>query len=204
MIQRNPFKDDETIKIEVDPQRKMLIVTSDEENKGLSGVSMQESNQVLIHLWKEARTVINHFDKMMDELRVRTLTIFGTVTSIAIATYYWLPSVMWHGFKIPALIEFIFILVLIPISIQNGLYHYWLYKSINVALNIEQYLYNGLNKKFDKDEIFITSSLTGLPEPRTSGFWSSMLRSKLAWLDFFICLIISGLSVALIYIFMTL
>jgi len=168
----------------------------------MTSLPTQENNELLIHLWKEARIVINHFDRMMDDLRVRTLTIFGTVTSISAAVHYSFHEIQLYGLRISALIEIVFIVLLSPICIQNVFYHHWLYKAINLALNIEDYLYDSLQERFSKDKIFITSSLTGLLEPRALGFWSSMLRSRLAWLDFFVYMLILVISVVLCYIFL--
>jgi hypothetical protein len=200
-IVRHPLKDDETVRIEIDSQRKMLSITSSKEDKRTSDVIVENNKEVLLQLWREARTVINHFDQLMDNLRMRALTIFGTVTSIAVVAHYWLHDNLFFGFRISALIECIILFLLILIFIQNVCYHKWLYKSVNIALNIENQLYR-MGFKLDIDKLFITSSLTGLREPRKTGFWRSMVRSKLARLDVIIYLAVAIPTVVLTYIFL--
>jgi hypothetical protein len=36
----------------------------------------------LIEIWKETTSTVNHLDKMMDEIRVTTFTLFGIISSV--------------------------------------------------------------------------------------------------------------------------
>ena len=161
---------------------------------------MTEETETLIDLWKETRTIINHLDKMMDGVRVRVFTLFGTITSVAAALYFWAPNVFIANIRLSALVELIIILVLIPSIIQNRLYHFWLFKAINTSLRLENLIYPQIEKKGQKMQIMVTHSLTGLEE-RTGCYWQAMTRSWLFLVEMSIFGFMILACVALFYLF---
>jgi len=161
---------------------------------------MTEETETLIDLWKETRTIINHLDKMMDGVRVRVFTLFGTITSVAAALYFWAPNVFIANMRLSALVELIMILVLIPSIIQNRLYHFWLFKAINTSLRLENLIYPQIEKKGQKMQIMVTHSLTGLEE-RTGCYWQAMGRSWLFLVEMSIFGFMILACVALFYVF---
>ena len=153
----------------------------------------------LIEIWKETRNTINHLDKMMDGIRVRTFTLFGTISSIAAALNYYVPDAIISGIPLSTQVELILIPVITVLFIQNRMYHYWLYRAVETATEIE-----GVYEKM-KDEIkgrnsFITYSLTRLDKTRR-GYWHSMRYSKMFWVDVFILAIMIGTCLGLSFMF---
>jgi len=115
---------------------------------------------------------------MMDGVRVRVFTLFGTITSVAAALYFWAPDVLIANIRLSALVELSIILVIIPSIIQNRLYHFWLFRAINISLHLENRIYSKIKKEGQKEQMMLTQSLTGLEE-RTECYWQAMWRSKL-------------------------
>ena len=155
---------------------------------------MTTDNKFLIDLWRETRNCINHLDKMMDGVRVRTYTLFGTITSVAAALYFWAPNVYISSIRLSAFVELVVIIILIPSIIQNRLYHFWLFKAINTSLYLENLIFSNLDKKGPKMQIMLTHSLTELEE-RAGSYWSAMKHSKLFWVEMaiFIFMIIASI-----------
>ena len=157
-------------------------------------------DEILISLWKETRATINHIDKMMDGVRVRVLTLFGTITSVAAALYYWAPDVFILNIRLSALVELVVILVVIPSMIQNRLYHFWLFKAINTSLHLENLIFSRLGKEDQKMQTMLTHSLTELEE-RTGSYLKAMWSSKLFWVEMAIFLFMIIACVVLFHIF---
>ena len=153
-------------------------------------------------LWKETRTCINHLDKMIDGVRIRIFTFFGTITSVAAASYYWVPNVFIGNFRVPALIELAVLFFLIPSMFQHRLYHFWLFKAINTALHLENAIHPKIKEKGQKKHIMLTQSLTGVEE-RTDRYWQAMLHSKLFWVEMgmFSIMILACLGLSYIFSF---
>lgn len=159
-----------------------------------------KGDEILVSLWKETRATINHIDKMMDGVRVRVFTLFGTITSVAAALYYWAPNVFISSIRLSALVQLIAILVIIPSMIQNRLYHFWLFKSINTSLRLENIIFPKLGKEGQKMQIMVTHSLTELEE-RVGSYWEAMKRSKLFWVEVVIFGFMIAACIGLFYIF---
>lgn len=162
---------------------------------------MVEDIEIMLEFYKESRNCINHLDKMMDGIRVRLFTLFGTLTSIAAALYYWAPNVFIANIRLSALVELSIILVLIPSIFQNRLYHFWLFKAINTSLSLENLIFQEMKKKDRKMDITITHALTGLEE-RAGSYWKAMWHSKLFWVEMLIFSFMILTCVAIFYVFL--
>jgi len=159
-----------------------------------------KDDEILLSLWKETRATINHLDKMMDGARVRVFTLFGTITSVAAALYYWAPNVFISNIRLSALVQLIAIFVIIPSMIQNRLYHFWLFRSINTSLDLENLIFQKLGREGRKTQIMVTHSLTGLEE-RTGSYCEAMKRSKLFWVELVIFSFMIAACIGLFSIF---
>lgn len=89
--------------------------------------------EVLINLWREPQTTINHFDKIMDDLRVRIFALFGTITSIAAALCFWAPNMFISNIRLSVIIELTIVLMIIPLIFHNRIYHLWLFRAMGTA-----------------------------------------------------------------------
>jgi len=158
-----------------------------------------KEDEILLSLWKETRTTINHIDKMMDGARARVFTLFGTITSVAAALYYWAPNVFILSIRLSALVQLITILIIVPSFVQNRLYHFWLFKSINTSLELENLIMPKL-KKEAQSSIMVTHSLTEL-EKRTSTYWEAMKHSKLFGVEMAIFLFMIAACIGLVLVF---
>ena len=162
-------------------------------------------DEILVSMWKEVRTTINHLDKMMDGVRGRVFTLFGTISSIAAALYYWAPNTFLPipflgNFRLAVIVELAAILVIIPSFIQNRVYHFWLYRTMRTTTILENMIYNKLEKNLYNKEVMITYSLTRLESP-PEGYWRTMWHSILFKMDITVFLIIFGASIILSLIF---
>ncbi|MHA1874147.1 MAG: hypothetical protein ACTSVB_08535 [Candidatus Heimdallarchaeaceae archaeon] len=143
---------------------------------------------------------------MLDGVRVRTFTLFGTITSIAAALHYWAPDIyvplLCNLFiiRLSALVELTTFFVIIACLIQNRLYHYWLFKAINISLYYEKLILQKLEERGLKLETILTRALTGLEE-RNGSYWKAMKRSKLFWTEIAIFFFMSVASIVLFYAF---
>lgn len=160
-----------------------------------------ETNEILVNLWKETRETINHLDKMMDGVRARVFTLFGTITSVAAALFFWAPNVYLLGIRLSALVELTAILVIIPLMVQNRLYHFWLFKAINTSLRLENLISSKLEKEDQTMQILVTHSLTELEE-RTGSYWNAMRHSKLFKVEMAIFIFLIVACAAIFYVFL--
>ncbi|MDH7477492.1 MAG: hypothetical protein QHH17_03820 [Candidatus Bathyarchaeota archaeon] len=162
---------------------------------------MKEETEILVELWKETRECINHLDRMMDGVRLRVFTLFGTLTSVAAALYYWAPNAFISNIRLSAFVELSLLFVLIPSMLQNRLYHYWLFKAINTSLDLENFISQELKIENPPSDLMVTHSLTGLKE-RSGSYCEAMKRSKLFWVEIaiFIFLIIACLILSYIFL----
>lgn len=159
------------------------------------------NDEILISLWKETRNTINHLDKMMDGVRVRIFTLFGTITSIAAALYFWAPEVFVSNIRLSVVVELVMVLVVIPSFIQNRIYHFWLFRAIRTALFLENLLFKKLKQSVETKEIMITYSLTKM-ETLPVGYWRTMFHSSLFWMEIGIFGFIIATCVILSYVFL--
>jgi hypothetical protein len=120
----------------------------------------------------------------MNELRVAVFTLFGTLTTVAAALMFWAPQVFLASIRLSALVELALILVLIPLIVQNRLYHLWLFRFIVVTLNLEDTIYDSLEPKpaMSKGQLLLTYGVTQLEGP-PADYWKTMKKSKLFWSD---------------------
>lgn len=158
------------------------------------------NKDVLLEIWKVTRETINHLDIMMDGVRIRTYTFSAAISSIAAALYYYYPESSLFNVSLSVLIELILIPIIIILYAQNRMYHFWLYRAIDSAINIEEILYNKYKNMLEKKDVFITYSLTKIDVPR-KGYWHSMRFSKIFWMDtlIFSFLILFSLSLAVLF-----
>ncbi len=160
-----------------------------------------KNDEVLISLWKETRRTINHLDKMMDSVRARVLTLFGTITSVAAALFFWAPNVDLFGIRLSALVELTAILAIIPLMVQNRLYHFWLFKAMNTSLDLENLISSKLQKEDQTMQIMVTHSLAGFEE-RKDSYLKAMWNSKLFKVEMAIFIFLVLACAIIFYIFL--
>jgi len=149
---------------------------------------------------------MNHFDLMMDGVRTRAFTLFSAITSVAAALYHWAPDTLikcfGYNLRISALVELSIFLVLIPLYIQNRLYHYWLYRTRQTLNYLEEKIYSKIQEDIESKDVMLTYSLTK-ESGKIRGYWQTMLRSKLFLIDLFIFLFITMAGYVLFICFST-
>ncbi len=121
----------------------------------------------------------------MNDLRLAVYTLFGTLTSVAAALMFWAPQVFLGPVRLSALVEYALIIVLVPLIVQNRLYHLWLFQSIVVTMNLEDLLHKALGTASapkEKSQIFLTYGFIHLNQPPQK-YWPTMLKSLLFWSD---------------------
>ena len=162
---------------------------------------MNQRTNILIELWKETRTSLNHFDEMMDKGRQRAFLIFATITSIAAALHYTIPGVCLFNLRLSALLEICAILSVLPFFIQNRLYHNWLRKSAITAIKLEK----ELSKEEKLEGILLTIKLTQdyaeLLKKEEKCYWKTMINSKLFWFEVSLLVLLLAIGIFLIFSF---
>jgi len=163
-----------------------------------------EDLDFLMVLHKETRTSINHFDQMMDNGRLRAFTAFGAITAVAAAIYKLTNgsriSIFGTNLTISALTELSCILIIIPLLIQNRLYHYWVYRSINSLIPLENKIYSIKKDLLPSKDCMITHSLTQIDE-KVGCYWQNMAKSKLFYMDILVFCFILLASTLLFFVF---
>ena len=124
----------------------------------------------------------------MGEIRLGVFTLFGTITSVAAALMFWAPNIYLYSIRLSALVELSLILVLIPLIVQHNLYHYWLFKTLIVALYLEDTIFTQVNPQLpqlpplSENDVMLTHSLARkLDHPEKSSYRQSLTRDPLFW-----------------------
>ena len=71
---------------------------------------------------------------------------------------------------------------MIPLILQNRIYHFWVYRSRITLQKIEDHWYENLEEPKPPRDILLTYSVSQ-SEQEVKGYWHTIIHSKLFWLD---------------------